>query len=266
MPPITPMPAATVTLARDGPQGVEVLMMRRNLQSAFVPGKYVFPGGSVDRQDAAPEMYGRCAGLKDAAASQRLGVAGDGLAFWVAAIRESFEEAGLLLAYDAAGNAVTADGAGRLSQRRPAVASGELPFAALLRDEDLTLATDGLVYFSHWITPAGAPRRYDTRFFVARAPDGQEAVSDNDETISSLWVRPCDGVERFAAGEFKMLTPTIHTLRLFAQFDTADALIAAMRALPDVPTIEPRVGKDGRRVMPGEPGYDDVKTYDWKPL
>jgi 8-oxo-dGTP pyrophosphatase MutT (NUDIX family) len=255
---ITPLPAATVTLVRDGPEGLEVLMMKRNLQSAFVPGKYVFPGGAVDPADAANEVYARCMGLDDAAASKRLGVAAHGLAYWIAAIRESFEEAGLLLARAEGGRPIAHAHAAELAQHRKAVAAGELRFEALLRDEELTLAVDELVYFAHWITPQGAPRRYDTRFFIARAPAGQEPAHDNEETIESVWMSPREGVERHRAGTFKLMTPTIHTLREFARHDTADALIAAMRALPDVPTIAPRIGKDGRRIMPGEPGYDEA--------
>jgi len=261
---ITPIPAATVTLVRDGPLGLEVLMMRRNLQSAFVPGKYVFPGGSVDDSDSAAAMYARCTGLDDAAASKRLGVASHGLAYWIAAIRETFEEAGLLLARDAAGMAVDHARAAALSCHRNAVAAGELAFDALLDKAGLFLAADELIYFSHWITPAGAPRRYDTRFFVASAPAGQEPVHDNEETIESVWVRPREGVERYLKGTFKMLTPTIHTLRLFAEHETALALIDALRALPEVPTIAPRIGKNGRRIMPGEPGYEDAAAYEGK--
>ncbi len=259
---LTPLPAATVTLVRDGPQGLEVLMMKRNLQSGFVPGKYLFPGGAVDKADAANGVYARCTGLDDETASRRLGVPAHGLAYWIAAIRESFEEAGLLLARAATGQPVGHAQATELSRHRKAVADGELAFEALLHDAGLQLAVDELVYFSHWITPAGAPRRYDTRFFIAQAPAGQEPAHDNEETIESIWVSPRAGVERYGAGTFKMLTPTIHTLRLFAGYESAAALIDAMRALPDVPTIAPRIGKDGRRIMPGEPGYDEAGAHE----
>jgi hypothetical protein len=114
------------------------------------------------------------------------------------------------------------------------------------------------VYFAHWITPPGAPRRYDTRFFVAPAPVGQEPMHDNEEMIESVWMSPREGVERYHAGTFKLMTPTIHTLRQFAGYETTDALLAGMRALPNVPTIAPRIAKDGRRVLPGEPGYDEL--------
>lgn len=257
---LTPLPAATVTLVRDGPQGLEVLMMKRNLQSGFVPGKYLFPGGAVDQADAANGVYARCTGLDDEAASRRLGVPAHGLAYWIAAIRESFEEAGMLLARAATGQPVGHAQAGELARHRKAVAAGELAFEAVLQDAGLQLAVDELVYFSHWITPAGAPRRYDTRFFVAHAPAGQEPAHDNEETIESIWISPRVGVERYREGTFKMLTPTIHTLRLFAGYESAAAVIDAMRALPNVPTIAPRIGKDGRRIMPGEPGYEEAAS------
>lgn len=261
---ITPLPAATVTLVRDGPQGLEVLMMKRNEQSAFVPGRYLFPGGSVDPSDGLADIYAHCRGLTDAAASSRLGIESGGLAYWVAAIRESFEESGLLLAHDEDGNPIAHEHAAELARHRKAVAAGDMPFDDLLRGEGLMLEVDALVYFAHWITPPGAPRRYDTRFFVAPAPVGQEPAHDNEEMIESVWMSPREGVERHRAGTFKLMTPTIHTLRIFAKFETADALMAAMRALPDVPTIAPRIGKDGRRIMPGEPGYDDPQTYEWQ--
>ena len=255
---ITPLPAATVTLVRDGTQGLEVLMMKRNMQSAFVPGRYLFPGGSVDQADGLADVYAHCTGLTDEAASGRLGLESGGLAYWVAAIRESFEESGLLLAHRENGAPIAHEHAAELAQYRKAVATGELPFDTLLRDEGLTLEVAGLVYFAHWITPRGAPRRYDTRFFVAHAPAGQEPVHDNEEMTESVWISPREAVERHRAGTFKLMTPTIHTLRLFAKYEMADALLAAMRALPDVPTMAPRIGKDGRRLLPGEPGYDEL--------
>src|SRR5436190_1291138 len=167
---VTPVPAATVTLLRDTPRGVEVLMLQRNFQSGFMPGMFLFPGGALDPGDQAQSVLERCSGLDDAAASATLGLDRGGLAYWAAAIRESFEEAGVLLACDGAGRLVNPGEAGRLERfeaYRRKLNAGEQDLMPMLEAEDLTLAVDRLTYFSHWITPATAPRRYDTRFFAA---------------------------------------------------------------------------------------------------
>ena len=167
--PMVPRPAATVTLVRDAPGGFEVLMMQRNFQSVFVPGAYVFPGGALDAHDASDNIAALCTGLTDAEASRKLGVRSGGLAYWVAAIRESFEEAGILLACDELGDIVTLDDAVRAERfhaYRQRVEHGEHPLSEMLREEGLKLPLQRMTYFSHWITPVGAPRRYDTRFFL----------------------------------------------------------------------------------------------------
>jgi 8-oxo-dGTP pyrophosphatase MutT (NUDIX family) len=242
--------------------------MQRNLQSVFVPGNYVFPGGAVDEQDAAPDASGLCAGLDDVQASAALGIAAGGLAYWVAAIRESFEEAGLLLAYEPGGGIVELihdDMIERFSMHRRAVDEGGRSLAAIVREEGLRIAADRLVYFSHWITPVGAPRRYDTRFFVAEAPPAQVSLHDNRETISHVWIHPGAALDQHRAGGFKMRLPTVRTLEQFASFDHAASLLATMRVQRNVPAILPRLGKDGRRLLPGEPGYEDaVDTGAWE--
>ena len=260
---VVPRPSATVTLVRDVPGGIEVLMMRRNLQSGFVPGMYVFPGGALDDDDLSFKNNMLCKCLDDAAASGALGLACDGLAYWAAAIREAFEECGLLLAYDAAGRMIEFGEparAARFAEHRRRLNEGALDFAALLAAEDLRIAADQLTYFSHWITPVGAPRRYDTRFFVARAPAGQEPMHDARETIDAVWMRPQEALERHARGSLEMRTPTVRTLEAFAAHGTVDTLIAALSQLRDVRAVLPRIAKDGRRVLPGEPGYEEAGT------
>ena len=255
------MPSATVTLVRDARHGFEVLMMERNLKSVFVPGNYVYPGGALDAQDAAPDAFAICAGLDDARASARLGVASGGLAYWVAAIRESFEEAGLLLAYDSGGGLVEfirEEVIERFSAHRRAVDEGSRTLAAIVREEGLRIAADHLVYFSHWITPVGGPRRYDTRFFIAEAPSAQAPLHDNRETISHVWIHPGAALDRHRAGSFKMRTPTVRTMEWFAGYDSAGSLIKAMRAQKNVPLVQPRIGRDGRRLLPGEAGYEEA--------
>ena len=260
MAPVPALPAATVTLVRDTAGGLEVLMLQRNHQSGFMPGMFLFPGGAIDPGDEHAAVVARCQGLDDAGASAALGLERGGLAYWAAAIRESFEEAAVLLAYGDDGDLVNPgreDRAERFAEYRRKLNAGEddvLP--RMLEQESLRLATDRLVYFSHWITPLPAPRRYDTRFFAAVAPADQEAAPDNVEAIGHVWLNPADAVERHRAGKLNMRTPTIRTLEMFAPFATADALMTHLRSLQDIPAILPRIGTSGKRLMPGDAGYE----------
>lgn len=257
---VTPLPAATVTLVRDAPGGVEVLMLRRSLSLAFMPGVHVFPGGALDPADDSPELHALCAGPDDAAASRSLGMERGGLAYRIAAIREAFEEAGILLAYEASGALVSLSGAAaeRYHAYRHAVDAGRSDFAAMARREGLRLATDRLLYFGHWITPVGIPRRYDTRFFLAVAPEDQEARHDNRETIAHIWLRPAQALEMRARETLQMRFPTIKTLERFAQCGTTAELIEALSSAPEIPALLPRVARDGRTLLPGDPGYEDA--------
>lgn len=259
--PAVPMPSATVTIVRDAGRGIEVLMMKRNLKSGFVPGMYVFPGGGLDDTDLLFKNNNLCNCLDDASASGALGLSCDGLAYWVAAIREAFEESGLLLARNEAGEMISlADPqmAQRFTEHRSQLNAGAAAFPALLQMESLQLAADQLTYFAHWITPVGLPRRYDTRFFMAEAPAGQEPLQDERETIAATWVSPGDALSRHQRGEFEMRTPTVRTLESFADYDTVANLRRGLAAQRDVRVMLPRIGPDGRRVLPGEPGYEEM--------
>lgn len=261
---LVPRDAATVMLLRDGPDGVEVFMMRRTLNAAFVGGFYVFPGGAVDAADRAPEVEASCIGLTDADASEQLSIPSGGLAFWVAAVRECFEEAGVLLAAGPDGQLVHfADDRSehRFEAYRRVVHSGERRLIDICADEGLRLAVGDIEYVSHWITPAGEPRRFDTRFFVARAPVGQEPLHDDHETIASLWVRPVDALARQQVGELQMITPTISQLEYLSPFATTEEAMADAATIRHPPTVEPELlpKDDGFEVvMPGEPGYGQV--------
>jgi len=254
--------AATVLILRDGAEGLEVFMLRRNLNSDFVGGAYVFPGGAVDPEDREADLEPLCLGRSDADASRRLGIERGGLAFWVAAIRESFEEAGVLLAYGPDGEIVDLDhqsGVERWAAHRTAVDTGARRLIEVCAAEDLRLAVDGIHYFGHWITPEGAPRRYDTRFFLTAAPTRQTPLHDNHEAIADEWLRPADGIARQQSGELTMMPPTIASLRAISRFATAAEALAAATEVTDVPTILPRViSVDGgvRIVLPGDPDYD----------
>jgi 8-oxo-dGTP pyrophosphatase MutT (NUDIX family) len=268
---VKPLPAATVTLVRDAPRGLEVLMLQRNHSLAFMPGVHVFPGGAIDAADDAPALHALCAGLDDAAASRRLGLARGGLAYWIAAIREAFEEAGILLAYDASGAIVSLRGAAaeRFAAHRRRLGHKASGFGDFARQEGLRLAADRLRYFGHWITPVGAPRRYDTRFFLAVAPEDQEARADERETIAHAWVKPAEALALHAREALAMRFPTIRTLERFAACTTSVELIAEIESAGVVPALLPRTTRDGRSVLPGEPGYEEAGTVEgrgaWKP-
>jgi 8-oxo-dGTP pyrophosphatase MutT (NUDIX family) len=257
---VKPQPAATVTLVRDAPHGLEVLMLQRSMALKFMPGAYVFPGGALDPGDDAAGLRELCVGLDDAAASRTLGVERGGLAYWIAAIREAFEEAGILLAYDASGGYVTLTGltGDRFSARRKALERNHGAFAALARAESLRLATDRLLYFGHWITPVSVPRRYDTRFFLAVAPAGQEAQHDNHETTAHMWMRPQEALDLCAKEMLNMRFPTIKTLERFAVCSTTAELVAEISSAPEVQARLPRITRDGRTLLPGDPGYEEA--------
>lgn len=234
-------------------------MLRRNIRSDFVGGAHVFPGGGVDAGDLDSEEL--AFGLSDEAASTRLDVASGGLAFYVACLRELFEEAGLLIVCDEHGNAVTFSDASdvkRMAAYRRAVNGGDLAFVAMLRSVGLRLDLRGLEYVAHWITPVGPPRRYDTRFFVALAPDGQLATHDAGETVADQWLRPDDALRAHARGEFDMMFPTIRNLEAIASFTSAREVLAYARSLATIPSIEPQiVERDGKIVIltAGDEGF-----------
>jgi 8-oxo-dGTP pyrophosphatase MutT (NUDIX family) len=258
-------------LVRDAPRdgALEVLMVRRNLRSDFVGGAYVFPGGAVDPADGGTEAEAACIGRSDAEASALLGQSEGGLAYWVAVVRETFEEAGLLLAQRTDGPGLLsgeAEEEARFIAARAEVNAGTLRFLDLCRREDLRLTVGGIHYFAHWITPRGAPRRFDTRFFVAAAPPGQIAAHDAGETIAEIWISPEAALAGHRDGAFEMIFPTIRNLQAISRFTTsAELLAAAAAASQTVPTIEPRVIADGngvRIVLPGDEGYDDAPEPD----
>src|SRR5579862_1837618 len=264
--------AATIMLVRDaadasGP-ALEVCMLRRHVDSDFVGGAYVFPGGKVDDDDRSTAAGDASTGRDDVEASDLLGVEAGGLAFWVAALRECFEEAGVLLAYPEAASpgAPLIDMAGaeartRLAAGRHELNAGAIGFLDLLTREGLRLADDRVHYFSHWITPEPAPKRYDTRFFVAALPPYQVPVHDDHETVDTVWVRPADALARAAAGEFDLIFPTMKNLEAISRFARAEELLTAAAAVERVPTVLPRVVADHngfRILLPGDEGYDEA--------
>jgi len=260
---LTPRPAATVLALRDGALGYQVLMLRRNLNSDFVGGAHVFPGGGVDVGDSDAIIQRLTFGADERETSKRLGVSAGGLAYYVACLRELFEEAGLLIACRENGenaNLSDAQTVQRLAALRRQLNDGELSFVEVLASESLVLDLRGLAYLAHWVTPVGPPRRYDTRFFVALAPSDQTAAHDAGETIEDQWLRPVDALLAFERGDFDMIFPTIKTLQSIANLERAHDVLDYANSLKSVARIEPRIVMRADRpqiLMPGDEGYDD---------
>lgn len=260
---LSPRPAATVMTLRDRDEGYEILMLRRNLNSDFVGGAYVFPGGGVDPADAGPAAQELALGVNDVDASLRLALESGGLAYYVACLRELFEEAGLLVACNTQGESVLFDDEAtiaRMAQHRREVNAGTLGFISMMHEEGLLLDLRGLEYVAHWVTPVGPPRRFDTRFFVAIAPEGQTATHDAGETVADQWVRPKDALDAHARGELDMIFPTIRNLESIAAFSSSRDVLDYARSLTNIPRIEPRiVTRDGTTtiLLTGDDGYED---------
>ena len=272
---VVPRPAATTLIVRDAPTGptrLEVLMVRRSMSASFMPGAYVFPGGAVDEADGAADSAALCDEAESAQASRiggptQLGASAG--AFAVAALRECFEECGLWLrapgvaARNTAPGDAGPDGALTLAALRSRLHAG-VAFAALAREAGWPLFTSALEPWSHWVTPLGLPKRFDTLFFVAPAPAGQEPSVDAGETTTLAWMHPPDALEAQARGEFQMEFATISTMRSLVPFAVqgAGAVLAHARAQHHLPPLHPRLhlGRDGQRLgilLPGEPGYDE---------
>ena len=246
---IVPRPAATLILLRDGDAGPEIFMLKRSPSAAFVANAYVFPGGGLDAADH--KALDRVTGLTEADANRRLGVDAGGLAYWVAAVRECFEEAGILIATHESGEPLDPERANALAVHREAVNAGTLAFGELLAREKLAIPAERIAYFSHWVTAPGRPRRFSARFFVARAPQGQHGSHDQGETVASEWVRPHLALERCSKGEIELVHPTRISLTEMAAFERADAAFEFARSRVDIEADAScwATGREGRKLF-----------------
>jgi 8-oxo-dGTP pyrophosphatase MutT (NUDIX family) len=244
-----PRPAATVVILRDGREGLEVFMVVRHHEIDFASGALVFPGGKVDPHDADPAWD--LLAPYTAPAPDR--------AFVVAAARETFEEAGLVLARRRGTQAMLDDAdAHRLVETyRAGLLAGATTFLDLVRSEDLLLATDLMVPFAHWITPTGVPKRFDTHFLLVAAPMSQFGVHDGSESVEGLWITPRQALREAEAGTRTLVFATQMNLARLARYGTVAEAVAATCASPIV-TVTPRVERtaDGRKLhIPAEAGY-----------
>ena len=259
-------PAATVLLIRDADDGgIEVFMLRRTFSAAFASGMFVFPGGKVDDVDGMEDIAEICDGLTDAHASSLLGLPNGGLAYCVACIRECFEEAGVLLArHETTGDVVRFDAPEvieRFNTERHNIHDGSIALLDLCAQEGLRLTTDDIHYVSHWITPMGEKRRFDTRFFIARAPAAQEPLHDDGETIESFWIKPEEAIRRSHEKDLMLMPPTKANIEFLLPHKTTDEVMAAASKVGTPQTILPKIkiDSDGRVTgiaMPGDSDYD----------
>ncbi|MCX7816694.1 MAG: hypothetical protein N2317_04175 [Syntrophales bacterium] len=247
----TPKEAATVILLRKSYQNedIEVLMVKRHPKSVFVPNCYVFPGGCVEDEDLESEMESLCRNLNRDLAYNLLKNAKTkeiALASWIAGIRETFEETGILLAYDKEGNFL-ADGH-YCSNVLKHVREKHNSFRDLLMSNSFLLATDRLVYFAHWITPEGLPHRYDVRFFLVEVSPLLEAEIDGKELTEHTWISPRDALKRYEEGNFSLVLPTIMTLKEISAFRNIEELMRhAQRKI--IPTILTRISHVNGRLV-----------------
>ena len=254
--PATPRDAATVMLLRPAVGGVEVLMLRRVAAMKFAPGAYVFPGGSVDPGDYAAEVGWH--GPDPAEFGDRLGAPAEmARALVCAAVRETFEEAGVLLAGAPGGGPVADPSGPSWEADRTALTAGQLTLAELLSRRGLVLRADLLVPWARWITPEGEPRRFDARFFAAALPAGQLATGHAAESDRIAWLRPADAIESARAGQISMLPPTATTLHDFAVASVARSR-GRRRGVRD---SRPQAGDRAGRAAPGPRGRPGLAAH-----
>lgn len=239
--PVRPRPAATVILLREGPSAPEILLLKRNRSTGFVPGAYVFPGGRVDDSDNSTAAAERWTSLSRDEADRRLGLGADapvsGLAFYTAALREAFEETGLLLTRPfASAHAPRSP----FESGREALLEDRGSWSRFLREHDLVMDGDRVEYVAHWVTPVVEPRRYDTRFFAALVPEDAQARIDPREMVDAVWLAAGDALDRHRSGGLPMIFPTIRTLEDLSDFESAANLLAHYRETT-VPMIMPEI-------------------------
>ena len=256
--------ATTILLRNKEPQGFEVFLLKRHEKSSFMGGNYVYPGGRVDREDGSLEMCSFSKGITLEEALMILGRAispEESFAHWIAGIRELFEEAGVLLAYDQKGKLLQLkDREERESflHYRELLQKNKLSICEMAQKENLHFALDQLHYYAHWITPEARSERFDTRFFLARYPSGQEASHDQKETTAGAWLTPRKALEENLIGEVVLSPPTLKTLEDLSRFGSVDEVFGSLKTndiRPILPVLT-KVESGALLVFPWDPEYE----------
>ena len=256
-------PAATVLVLRDSKEGIEVLMVKRSKKSPF-GNLYVFPGGKIDEDDLQKEWKSYCDGYNDSMASEILGLNESGLSYWIACIRESFEEVGILLAKRKSGEKLDLEGKdkNKFDKYRKDLINHEISFLEICKREELILTAKNIAPLSHWITPDFEIKRFDTRFFIAYLPENQIVQHDGMELTHSLWINPNNALKKAMEGDMQMILPTTENLKLCSNFTSAREMLENQKNLTknDIKPILPKFYKENGTwnvLYPGDEGYED---------
>jgi 8-oxo-dGTP pyrophosphatase MutT (NUDIX family) len=260
-----PKNASTVILLRNKePEGFEVFLLKRHEKSSFMGGNFVYPGGRVDRDDGSLEICSFSKGITFDEAQKILGgtFSPEGsFAYWIAGIRELFEEAGVLLAYDQEGNLFqirNQDEQEKFLHYRESLQKSGLTICEMAQKEKLLFALDQLHYYAHWITPEARSERFDTRFFLARYPSGQEASHDQKETTAGIWITPQKALEENLKGEVFLSPPTLKTLEDLLRFKTIDEVFTSLKNMkirPILPILT-KITSGPLIIFPWDPEYE----------
>ena len=256
-------PAATVLVLRDSEDGMEVLMVKRSKKPPF-ENLYVFPGGKIDEGDCSKDLESYCDGHNDQEASLTLGLNNGGLSYWVACIRECFEEVGILLATKKSGEKLNLEDEdkSKFDQYRKMLINNEINILDVCKEEDLILSTSNIAPLSHWITPEFETRRFDTRFFIAYLPEKQIVQHDGMELTKSLWINPSTALKKALDGRMQMILPTTENLKSCMEFKSAMDMLDNQKQISnnEIKPILPKFFKDNGNwivLFPGDEGYED---------
>lgn len=231
-----PKPAATVVLLHDDAGELQTLLLKRHRSAGFVPGAYVFPGGRIDEADGDARLAAHCA------VPERDNVAAH---YWFGAVREVFEETGVLLARTENDNwAPDTTASERLEAWREKLMNNQATLVEIVVEENLRVVLDDVVYFAHWVTPIAEPRRYDTRFFAAALPPDRQVKADEREMVDAIWISPQEALKRFESGTLPMVFPTVRTLQDLCAFRSVEEALGELRR-KEVETVLPRLVRSG---------------------
>jgi len=256
-------PSSSLMIVRDSDIGVQVFMMKRSLRSSF-GGIWVFPGGILEDQDQDIAKKNYCNGIDEKKAKAILNYDQESLTYWIASLRETFEETGALIA-NRDNNSFftpTEDEAINLERLRSDLNNGKISFISILKQLKLKIALERLIYISHWITPDVETKRYTTRFFLTSLNEEVTMTHDDIEGTDSKWIGINEALEAHKAGRISLIMPTIKNLESISSYKNTQELISAKNAIKakDIPAIEPKFFKENgqwKGLLPGEYGYED---------